>query len=86
MAWSLVGAVAVMGAGVLLNRLLDLQVMFFFPGSMIVNRLAPFSTDSALVRLSIVALNLAIWTAIIYALLTIGAWRPRRPRVPQPRA
>ncbi len=70
-----------LGAGVLLSRVLDLQVSFFFPGSMIVNRLAPFSTGFVLVRALIVVLNLLIWAAIIYALLTVGGWRPKRPKV-----
>jgi hypothetical protein len=77
--WSFGGAVALMVAGVLLNRVLDLQVSFFFPGSMISNLLAPFKRASPLLRFSIVVLNLAIWAAVIWLLLAIGGKHQREP-------
>jgi hypothetical protein len=78
---SLGWAVALLAAGSLLNRLLDVsQDVVFFPTSLLYRRLSFLmlggDTFPLAVRASILSLHVAIWTAIIHAARSL--WFTRR--------
>ena len=73
------GAIIVLALGVFLNRAFDLQVHVLFPGSLLVNRLVPFSAYPTSLKLVMVLLNLLIWVAVLFFLgVWVTRWRAQR--------
>lgn len=75
--WSFSGAALLLILGVALNRLLAAQVDVFFPGSVIINRIAPYSSYPTSLKLGMVLFNFAIWTALLYAVASLVTSRRR---------
>lgn len=81
--WSVGGSVVLLALGMVLNRAFDSDVHVFYPGSLIINWIAPFNSYPVLTKISMALLNFLIWVVVIYAAAGVTAiWQRRKSRRP----